>query len=61
MERTIIDKKYLANTLSFMGYSYDKQVKGDTFIYVFEVTDTFRYALHKVLALRTELRELRNK
>jgi len=61
MERTIIDKKYLAETLSFMGYMYSKQMKVDRFIYVFEDTENFQYALHRILALRAELWDLRNK
>ncbi|MBU3186671.1 hypothetical protein [Clostridium estertheticum] len=61
MKRTIIDKKYLAETLSFMGYMYNKQVKGERFIYVFDETESFKYALHRVLELRAELWDLKNK
>jgi len=58
MERTIIDKKTLAESLNFMGFQYEKQVKGERFIYIFEATEEFKYALHRILTLRTELREL---
>lgn len=55
---TIIDKKYLAESMSFLGFNYKKLLndKGAT-IYGFENTELFNEALYKLL----ELRKLINK
>lgn len=50
-----INKRYLAEALSFLGFKYFKfQNEGKT-VYSFEDNDKFRIALTKILELRKEL------
>ena len=55
---TTINKKYLAESLSFLGFSYYKFGQGNEIKYSFEETDKFKFALGKLLELRKELENL---
>lgn len=52
---TIIDKRYLAEGLAFIGFKYKKDGIGKDAKYVFEDTEQFRYGLHRILELKKEL------
>lgn len=50
-----IRKKYLAEGLAFLGFSYLKFGYGADMTYGFEDTDKFQIALKKYIELRNEL------
>ncbi len=53
---TIIDKKYLADTLSFLGLRYFIFNKDDgRKVYSFEENEKFHYTLAKLLELKKEI------
>lgn len=52
---TIIDKRYLAEGLAFLGFIYRKEGFDKDTKYIFEDTEQFRYGLHKYLELKKEL------
>ena len=53
---TQINKKYLAEALSFLGFRYYKFNDDGQTVYSFENTEKFSKALVKLLQLRDELR-----
>lgn len=58
MEYTIIDKKYLADALSFLGCRYYIFNKDGRKVYSFEKTDKFSLALAKLLELKDEINNI---
>ena len=59
MKYTIIDKKYLADALSFLGLRYMIYDKEDgRKVYSFEDNEKFKYTLAKVLDLKKEINGL---
>lgn len=52
---TTIEKKYLAEALSFLGFSYYKFGEGKETKYSFEETDNFKFALGELLKLRNTI------
>lgn len=52
---TTIEKKYLAEALSFLGFKYYKYGEGKEIEYSFEETDKFKFALGELLKLRNKL------
>lgn len=56
---TIIDKKYLADALSFLGLRYFIFNKEDgRKVYSFEDNEKFHYTLAKILDLKKEINSL---
>ena len=53
---TTIEKKYLAEALSFLGFKYYKFGEGKETVYSFEDTDKFRFALGELLELRNKIK-----
>lgn len=51
-----IEKKYLAEALSFLGFHYYKFTENKT-IYSFEDTEKFRTGLNGLLELRNKLND----
>lgn len=59
MKYTIIDKKYLADALSFLGLRYMIYDKEDgRKVYSFEDNEKFKYTLARVLDLKKEINSL---
>ena len=52
---TTINKKYLAESLSFLGFSYYKFGEGKETEYSFEETEKFKFALNELLKLRDKI------
>ena len=52
---TTIEKKYLAEALSFLGFKYYKYGEGKETKYSFEETDKFKFALGELLELRNKI------
>lgn len=53
---TVIEKRYLANALSFLGFKYYKFGDGKETKYSFEETEKFKFALHELLELKNKLK-----
>lgn len=59
MKYTIIDKKYLADALSFLGLRYMIYDKEDgRKVYSFEDNEKFKYTLARVLDLKKEINNI---
>jgi len=59
MKYTMIDKKYLADALSFLGLRYMIYDKEDgRKVYSFEDNEKFKYTLARVLDLKKEINSL---
>lgn len=54
---TIIDKKYLAYSLSFCGVNFTVERKGSREVYLFEDNEKFKFALANILETRRKIRE----
>ena len=53
-----VEKKYLAESLSFLGFRYYKFTYGSSILYSFENTDKFKKALTGLLESRTSINEI---
>ncbi|MCY6958296.1 hypothetical protein [Clostridium brassicae] len=52
---TIIDKRYLAESLAFLGYKYRKNGYGKDTKFVFAETEQFKQALYELLQLKKKV------
>ena len=52
---TVIEKKYLADALSFLGFRYYKYNQENKVVYRFENTEKFNLGLYQLLELRKSL------
>lgn len=55
MEKYIIKKKYLAESMAFLGYKYFKEGYGKDTKYIFQDTENFRNALTQLMSLKEEV------